>query len=211
MGKIISIACFSVKLKLIPCFLSALAVLVKKLEHFGCSITLFGTAYHYLFYRKMVHKEIQMASLKPGDKILHIGCGPLPLTAYELYKNGFLVEAIDNDPGAADKAKNFLKLFACSNSIKVKNVDGMNTDFSSFAAVWVSLHACPKDKVLKKAFSTLPEGSKLVYRNPRGWLAFVYPRVEPEIIAPRCLKRRCNQFLSKETVVVTRVSPDKSR
>ncbi len=183
----------------------ALLVFIKGIETLGSSLPHIGWLYHHLFYKKMLQKEIEQADLKSSINVLHIGCGPLPLTAYELAKRGFSVEAVDNDPHVIEKARKFISSHACKELVKVKEADGMNVDLNSAEAVWISLHVSPRDKVIARTLSALKKGGKLVYRNPRGWLSILYPRVEPMEGQGRYSYQIFKQLLGKETVVITKL------
>jgi len=177
---------------------------LKKVEHLGSRSKWLGRLYYHLFYRKMIDRELAITELSPRAKVIHVGSGPLPLTVYSLTGSGFDVEALDNDPGAVKRANRLLKKMNPGSGDLVRGADGVNLDCGSAEAVWISLNVIPKHRVLKKVFSSLKQGGKLVYRNPRGLLSLVYPRVEAESIAPFCPVKRAKQSLGKETLVITK-------
>ncbi len=179
---------------------------IKEVENLGSRYGMIGSIYRFLFYRSMVRKEILLCGLSPEDRVVHIGSGSLPMTALSLAKAGFEVVALDNDPAAVANASRFLRRSVCQGKASAREVDGLEVDCGTAEAAWVSFLVYPKEEVLKRAFASLKEGGKLIYRNPVGLLSLVFPKVEPDTIAPSVPARRVRQFPGKETVVITKAS-----
>lgn len=179
---------------------------VKGIEHLASRSAFLGRVYGGLFYRKMVTREAEMARLGPGMKVLHIGSGPLPLTALYLARGGCSVEAIDNDRAAVRAGARLVEKAGLAGKVRVQEVDGMQVGCGSYDAVWVSLHVFPRQRVIDNVLATLPVGGRLIYRNPRGWLARLYPRLDTTPRGFTCLQKKSRQALGKETVVLEKVT-----
>ncbi|MDO9574200.1 MAG: hypothetical protein Q7I94_04315 [Candidatus Contubernalis sp.] len=126
--------------------LKLFTVSVGILEHLGSRYTLLGKLYSIFFYRKMVTAEAESAGLKPGMKVLHIGSGPLPMTAISLGRAGCSVTAVDSDVKAVQAASMMVKRAGMENQINVKEAHGQDLNCSSYDAVWISLHVFPKKR-----------------------------------------------------------------
>ncbi|WP_045210825.1 class I SAM-dependent methyltransferase [Desulfonatronovibrio magnus] len=147
---------------------------VQKLELIGAKIPVFGKIYAWLFYKSMLCKEARQAELMPGQKVLHIGCGPLPMTALFLADLGARVVAMDIDRHSVQQAKLVVKKFGLERNINVLCGSGTKVDCSGFNAVWISLHVHPLDKTLMQTFQTMDPGCRLIFRTARGNLARFY-------------------------------------
>ena len=179
---------------------------IKKVESLGSRRTILGNIIYRTFFRRITRKEVPLCDLGPGDRVIQIGIGSLPQTVLYLAELGANVEALDNDPAAVANASRFLEKFSCDGRVSVSQADGLETDCADADAVWVSFVVYPKDKVLKRAFASLKEGGRLVYRNPTGLLSHVIPelRVEPDSIAPFFPVRTVKYFPGMETIVITK-------
>ncbi|MCK8825984.1 nicotianamine synthase family protein [Fuchsiella alkaliacetigena] len=175
---------------------------VKSFEFLGSKWRFFGQVYQRLFYKSLVEKEIKAAGLKEGMKILHIGSGPLPMTAISLAEQGYQVQGVDNDSQAITVASNLVKELELDDKVSFNRTEGVEVDTSVFDAIWLSLHVHPKDKVLKEIIVDLKAGQRIVYRNPRGILSLAYPRLEPETLT-NLPHQRIKQTFGKESVVIT--------
>ena len=151
---------------------------VKKLEDLGAYWPLFGKIYCNLFYTKLVKKELKAAGIESESSILHIGCGSLPMTALGLGELGYSVTGVDSDKQAVKLAQKVVNRRELASKIKIKKTDGGAPDSDDFAGIWVSLHAMPKKELISKLMDDLSLGQKLVFRNPKGSLDLVYPRIE---------------------------------
>ncbi len=175
--------------------------LIKLIEKAGSWFPTLGRAYGETFYSDLLEREMEMVSLCPGDNVLHIGCGALPLTALNLAEKGLKVTAVDIDPTAVLRAKRFLKQMGGEDAVEVRHADGGKMSANQFDAVWISLHVAPKREIVSNLLSNLRPGAHLVYRNPRGLLSLLYPRIRPESVAKGCHKRM-EFILGKESIFV---------
>ncbi len=186
--------------------------IICKLEKIGVYIPGFARLYRRLFYNKIVSREIELARIKPGEKILHIGCGALPLTSFALVEFGCQVTALENSSAQLRSARKIAKSqrLVESGDLQFELGEGTQVDSTGYQAVWVSLHVYPQLQVLKSVFKKLSPGGRIVYRTPRGWLAKLYPRVEPEMIADNLKALRVKGWLGKQSLVLEKL-PEKAQ
>lgn len=174
------------------------------IEHLGSRGHRRGRWYHDRYYRRLVEREVKLASLKPGAKILHIGCGPLPMTALDLAGMGFRVEAIDYDSAAVRAARQMVRRRSQDERITVTEADGSDIDCSPFNAVWISLVVGDKRRIVAQVLQTLRPGARVLYRNYCGPLTLLYPRLDPGDLGLECEHHRVTHTLGKETIIVRR-------
>lgn len=174
--------------------------LIKGFEQLGVQWKPFAYLYNQIFYAPMLEKEMKMVHVRKNDRIIHIGCGALPLTALYLGKQGFSVLAVDRDKKALEKAQELVRRSGMENRIQFLLHDGKEMDYSPYDIIWISLHATPREAIQKQAFHTMKEGARVICRNSRGWLKTLYPGItSPEPQGYRVTKKR--QRLGKETLV----------
>ncbi len=174
---------------------------LKKLESLGKSSKSFASFYDRLFYAKLITNEIEIADLEKDDKIVHIGSGPFPITAISLAREGYQITGVDVDEIALKKAEDLTEKLNLCNKINFKLATAEEIDFTKFDVVWMSLHVIPKAETINEIIKKLSPGQKLIYRNPRGLLTFLYDKVEAEEITDNdfIIKR---QPLGKESVLI---------
>ena len=167
----------------------------------SCSRSL-SMIYDKLFYRKMVSGELTAAAIKPNSRVLHIGCGSLPLTAIFLAGKGLQVTGIDCEKEAVTRARCLLDKYGLQDKINLQMAAGQEIVFTNYEAVWISLNVFPKHRIVKKLLNQLPAGGKIIYRNPRGWMKSVYCVIRPQGFLPSDYKI-IRQPLNKQSVVLT--------
>ncbi len=172
------------------------------LEDLCCRYIGFGKLYHRLFYQGMIEREVELAGLKPGERVLHIGGGCFPFTAIYLALKGYKVQVIDMEAKAVEKAKAVIEKWGLKDYIEVLEANGLDVSGEGFDVVWISLHVHPKEEIIKKLLSTLPSSGRIIYRNPRGVLRRFYPVVKPEQILKKGDYHLADQIIQKESIVI---------
>lgn len=172
------------------------------IERMCCKYIYLGKIYYRLFYRRMIAREAELADLKSGEKVLHIGGGSFPLTAIHLALEGHKVQVIDKDIQAVNNAKCVVEKWGLQEYIEVVEADGLEVSGEKFDVVWISLHVHPKDEIIENLLCTLPSSGRILYRNPRGMLRRLYPTVDPDNIMTNGAYRLSNQILQKESILI---------
>ena len=170
---------------------------LKVMESLGARYRSLGRVYYSLFYRSIVEREMEFAEIKPGSKVLNVGCGPLPMTAVSLARNGHSVVALDKDKKAVESARKVVDDLGLD--LEIVRGDPGCVDITEFDAVWVSLHVSPRSEVVEMA-RALKEDQVLVFRNVRGWLSEIYPRVSLGVFGRDVM--RVKRSFGKESVFV---------
>lgn len=153
--------------------------LSQKLENYVLRFLPLAYLYSLLFYRNMLKRELAMAGLKPGSRVVHIGCGPYPFTAIYLAQRGYRVDACDCNNKAVESAKKMVQERGVTGEIEFKCTNGTMIDCSGYDAVWISLNIDPKEVVIRKCLHSLQEGSLLVYRSLPSWMAAFFQNAKP--------------------------------
>ncbi len=170
---------------------------VQAFERRAADSPFIGWIYSRLFYRGMIARECSLACLKPGDRVVQIGCGPFPMTAIELARRGCNVTAVDRDERALTRAKRVVRRMVAAGGTEAEAAsrirfvcrDARAFDYGGFRAVIIALHVQPKDAVLARIAETSNTATRVVYRNPRSLLRAAYQTVRPsDGGCPECTK-----------------------
>lgn len=176
--------------------------IIKNFEGLGTYVIPAGQAYYSLFYRKNIEKEMELAGLRPGMRICHVGCGAFPFTSIYLARQGYKVVAIDSDDFAVRRAEHVVGKFNVEDKISIANARGEEFDYSGFDRVFISLHVNPKEIVIKKVLKQVGEEGKIIFRNPRSWLKLIYPSISANCLNTPVFCRE-KEALGKEVVCLS--------
>lgn len=175
---------------------------VKNIENIGAASPMFARFYSRLFYRKMVSREIALSEITPGMRVLHVGCGPFPMTAMMLARFGARVTAADINPNALVPASRVLERNGLSSGIRLVSGCGCSLDYSGYQAVWISLHVQPMQKVIMRALDNTPQESVVVFRGPAGILTHFYDQTDELRIGKAVRRREVSQPFGKKSILL---------
>jgi len=121
------------------------------------------------FIKKEYLREIKLFELSRSKKILHIGCGPYPITSIMLsdISNGKIV-GIDKNPNVTNWAKKMIYKKNLGERINIKCGDGINFPLEGFDTIIISSCSIPKYKIIEHLFENAPCNCKIVVREQPG-------------------------------------------
>lgn len=126
-------------------------------------------------YQDVVSKEIELAVLTRGDRVLNVGCGGIPFTAILIARlAGARVWAIDCDEAAVKVARQCVAALKLEHLITVLHLDGAAAIPFSFDVALVALQARPKGAILDNLLRAGGSRVRLVFRRPRREMAHQY-------------------------------------
>lgn len=126
----------------------------------------------YENYLRLVPTECRGFELKPGDRIILLGSGPLPLTLIVLFKHYRIRSpGIEQDPARAYLSIRILDKLGLSKSIQIINGNHFSLSKADFRnleagarAVMIAAQAEPKSEILNHLLKVVPVGHKISYR-----------------------------------------------
>ena len=177
-----------------------IAAVIKGLERLFSQNKKLFLLYGTLFYHKVLQKELAEKNLPHGARILHIGCGALPYTAYYLARRGYSIDAVDYDHNAVTRAQRLIHSLGLGSQIRVFKQNGTHTSSKSYDAIWISLHVADKNKVLINTVKQARSGTWIIYREPRPWLSLIYKNVKPSPTLDANRLSSVNHRLGKKSV-----------
>lgn len=117
-------------------------------------------------YLKLSRTEFQGARLKPGDSVVFLGSGPLPLTLMVLcHWYGLKGIGIEQDPDRAELSRKVLKKLGLSDQIEIINGNQLVLPLKTRSElIMIAAQAEPKKEIFNHLAKELPAGFKLSYR-----------------------------------------------
>ncbi len=116
-------------------------------------------------WENVLHEEIEMAKISKDDRVLHIGCGPYPITSVVIGKmSKASIVAIDRNRKAVKLANEYITKKNIE-GIKVIHSDGKDFSSKDFDVVVVTSSVIPREKVLKNVFETAKNNCRIICRE----------------------------------------------
>ena len=122
-------------------------------------------------YRKTIAREIALGEITDSDRVLNIGCGALPFTAFYLQKlSGAAVTAIDVDSRAVEQAFSCFSRLDSVGQVEFKVMDGKTAvKYQDFDVVLAALQTDNKLEILQQLHKYKSSGGwKFIVREPRS-------------------------------------------
>lgn len=114
---------------------------------------------------KNIKEEINKAKINENDKVLHIGCGPYPVTAILINKlTGAKVTAIDKNNLAVEIAQKYLVKNKIEN-VEIKKSDGGNISAEGFDVVVITSTVTPQKRVIDNIIQSVNNNCIIIYRE----------------------------------------------
>lgn len=126
----------------------------------------------YENYLRLVLTEYRSFGLKPGNRIIFLGSGPLPLTLIVFFKHyGIRCIGIEQDSARADLSIRTLDKLGLSKNITIVNGNHFSLNAFDFSnpytrvrAIMIAAQAEPKMEILNHLLKVVPVGLKISYR-----------------------------------------------
>ena len=102
------------------------------------------------FYTPIMENEVASAEISETDKILHIGCGPIPATSiYIVQKTNAEVTGIDKNLKFVKKAETLVSKLKLDSKIHIIHSNALNFSLEKFDLIIVSLGVISFEEVIK--------------------------------------------------------------
>ena len=114
----------------------------------------------------MTENEIKLANISKNDRILHVGCGPLPATSIILAKEtGAKITGIDYNPNSVKQAKFFISKYHLSDQIQIIHADAIQFPVDNFDLILLSQGIKPRKKILEQISKSIKPNMRVIYRT----------------------------------------------
>jgi len=126
----------------------------------------FNNFAYFTNYLQLARTEYQGSWLKPGDSVLFLGSGPLPMSLIVLcHQYGLRGIGIEQEPDRAELSRKVLEKLGLSGQIKI--IEGNQYTLplkEKYDLVMVAAQAEPKREIFDHLAKVLPAGTKVSYR-----------------------------------------------
>ena len=118
-------------------------------------------------YIQLARTESRGAGLKPGDTVLFLGSGPLPLTLIVLcHQHGLNGIGIERDPERVELSRRVLEKLGLSSQIRIIRGNHQTLPLAEVPElIMVAAQAEPKKEIFDHLAGVLPAGTKISYRT----------------------------------------------
>jgi len=122
--------------------------------------------YYLDFYKKMLDNELEAVNISKEDKILHIGCGPIPATAILISnKTKAQVIGIDNNLKSVNQALKCISNQLFSEKIQIIHADALDFPVENFDLIIISQGVKPCEQILKNISKKMKKTCNVIYRT----------------------------------------------
>ncbi len=131
------------------------------------------------FFRQMTISEFQMATIQPGHRVLHVGCGSVPNTLLILAKAtraSYL--GIDRDAGAVASAREMTRRYDLEKQVTIQERDALAMEYGGFDLIVLSLGVEPRKAILAAIHDGMHPDAHVVARKPWDFMDRLYGRKE---------------------------------
>jgi hypothetical protein len=112
-------------------------------------------------------REYDECSIPQDSKVLHIGCGPYPLTEMMLisHANVRSVVGIDHNPLSVQRAQEVIRRRNLQGKISIEYGDGIDFPVKDFDVIIASSCSLPKDLILQHLFASAKSQCIIIVRE----------------------------------------------
>ncbi len=154
--------------------------ITKKVEQMAVISQLFGKIYR-IYYKRLVAKEIAIATISQNDHILCIGGGPFPGTAIEIAEQtGAHVTVVDKDPEAVEISRKVVSRLRLDNRIQVIQANGENVSAHRYSLVHIALQVYPKEEVLANICHQITPNTRILMRKTKVIFSHILYGIETD-------------------------------
>jgi L-amino acid N-acyltransferase YncA len=132
-------------------------------------------------FERLVQRELSLLNDDPPQRILFIGSGPLPITAFYIHKaTNQPVDCLDHNPAAVEVSRRVIEKLGLQESVRVFNGYGESFDISDYDLIVIALLAKPKRRILRNLRKKTAPGCRILCRTSYSLRTVVYEPT-PEI------------------------------
>jgi ribosomal protein S18 acetylase RimI-like enzyme len=131
----------------------------------------------------LIRRELALLSGPPPQRILFIGSGPLPISAYYLHRlTGKRVDCLDRDPAAVAVSRQLIETLGLGDALHVFNGEGESFHISDYDLIVVALLAKPKRRILRNLRKKAAPGCRILCRTSYGLRRLVYEPTSEDVL-----------------------------
>jgi len=118
------------------------------------------------YYKPIMENEITIAKISNKDKILHIGCGPIPAASIHIVKKTDAdVTSIDKNLQSIKKAQKLILKLKLIEKIHIIHANALNFPLEKFNLIIISQGTEKYKEVLKYISQNMRNDARLIFRT----------------------------------------------
>lgn len=126
-------------------------------------------------FERLLERELALLSDTPPTRILFIGSGPMPISAFHLHlMTGRPVDCLDANPDAVTTAQQVIDKLGFKASFQVLSGAGEDFDVSRYDLILIALLAKPKHRILRNLRKHAAPGCRVLCRTSFGLRTLLY-------------------------------------
>jgi len=132
-------------------------------------------------FERLVNRELSLLDGDPPRKILFVGSGPLPISAFHIQRaTERPVDCLDRNPAAVEISRQVIEKLGLTDSVRVFNGLGESFNISDYDLILIALLAKPKRRILRNLRKKAAPGCRILCRTAFSLRTLVYEPT-PEI------------------------------
>ncbi len=132
-------------------------------------------------FERLVNRELSLLSGDPPQKILFVGSGPLPISAFHMHRaTDQPIDCLDSNPSAVHISRQVIEKLGLKDQVRVFNGLGESFDISEYDLILIALLAKPKRRILRNLRKRAAPGCRILCRTAFSLRTLVYEPT-PEI------------------------------
>ena len=132
-------------------------------------------------FERLVNRELSLLNGDPPRKILFVGSGPLPISAFHIQlATNQPIDCLDSNPSAVQISRQVIEKLGLKDQMRVFNGFGESFDISEYDLILIALLAKPKRRILRNLRKRAAPGCRILCRTAFSLRTLVYEPT-PEI------------------------------
>ena len=132
-------------------------------------------------FERLVNRELSLLTGDPPRKILFVGSGPLPISAFHIQRaTDQPIDCLDSNSSAVETSVQVIEKLGLKDHVRVFNGLGESFDISEYDLILIALLAKPKRRILRNLRKRAAPGCRILCRTAFSLRTLVYEPT-PEI------------------------------
>lgn len=135
-------------------------------------------------FDKLIRRELKLLTGgPPPERILFIGSGPLPISAFYLHHlTGKRIDCLDRDQAAVEVSRRVIDKLGLNDALRVFNGVGESFNLADYDLIVIALLAKPKRRILRNVRKHSAPGCRILCRTSYGLRRLVYEPTPEDVL-----------------------------
>jgi L-amino acid N-acyltransferase YncA len=131
----------------------------------------------------LIRRELKLLAGPPPERILFIGSGPLPISAFYLHRlTGKRIDCLDRDQAAVEVSRRVIDKLGLNDALHVFSGVGENFNIGDYDLIVIALLAKPKRRILRNVRKNAAPGCRVLCRTSYGLRRLVYEPTAEDVL-----------------------------